>query len=155
MLNKVILIGRITKDPELKQAGDKYCCNFTLAVNRRFAKEGQQDSDFISCVTWGQSANFMSTYIKKGYLLSVEGRLQTRSYDGQIGKVYVTEVLCESVNNLTPKQSNQPQPQPQSQKPVYQEQNFLDAPRKEDTFEDSFMETPFSLELEPDDLPFY
>lgn len=148
MLNKAILIGRITKDPELKQAGQNRCCNFTLAVDRR-KKEGQQEADFISCVAWNGSADFMSNYIRKGNLLGIDGRLQTRSYDGQNGKVYVTEVVVERLVSLTSKPQAQPQPQPQSQKPVYQEQNFLDVP----PLEDSFMDTPFSLDT--DDLPFY
>lgn len=146
MLNRVVLIGRITKDPELRQAGSNNCCNFTLAVNRRFAREGQQDADFINCVAWNQSANFLSQYVKKGYLLSVEGRLQTRSYDGQSGKVYVTEVVCDSVNNLTPKgasTTSYSQPSAPAQ-----------APSMNNSFDDSFMDTP-SLEISSDDLPFY
>lgn len=146
MLNRVSLIGRITKDPELRQAGDRYCCNFTLAVGRRFAKDGQQQADFIGCVVWGQTANFLSSYIKKGYLLAVEGRLQTRSYDGHTGKVYVTEVYCESIDNLTPK----------SQASNYQAQQQVETtPAVPDvTFEDSFMDTP-GIELTGDELPYY
>lgn len=146
MLNRVVLIGRITKDPELRQAGSNNCCNFTLAVNRRFAREGQQDADFINCVAWNQSANFLSQYVKKGYLLSVEGRLQTRSYDGQSGKVYVTEVVCDSVNNLTPKGA--------STTSYSQPSAPVQAPSMNNSFDDSFMDTP-SLEISSDDLPFY
>ena len=104
MLNQVCLVGRIVKDPEIRQAGQTNVCNFTLAVNRKFKKEGQPDSDFINCTVFGKTAEFMGNYIKKGYLLSVNGSLQTRSYDGQNGKVFVTEVMCDSVDNLTSKE---------------------------------------------------
>jgi len=141
MINKTILVGRVTKDPEIRQAGSTNCCNFTLAVKRKFTKEGQPDADFINCVAWGQSANFLGNYIKKGYLLAVEGRLQTRSYESQNGKVNVTEVMCDSVENLTPKPSTQ-------NVKTYHQENFLDAPRIE-------YPSHKEVEISPDDVPFY
>lgn len=111
MINKVVLIGRLTKDPELRttQSGTSVC-SFNLAVNRRVQTPGQPDADFISCVAWGKSADNMTTYLHKGSLIGVEGRIQTRSYDNQQGqRVYVTEVQCESVQFLEPRRSAEEQ----------------------------------------------
>lgn len=107
-MNRVCLVGRITKDPELK-----YTSNgtpnvfFVLAVNRnRTDANGDRQADFISCTAWRTTAEFIAKYIKKGYQLSVEGRIQTRNWTDNNNQVhYVTEVLCDSVNNLTPRQS--------------------------------------------------
>lgn len=113
-MNRVALIGRLTKDPELRTTqGGTSVCSFNLAVNRKVKAEGQPDADFISCVAWGKTADNMYTYLHKGSLIGVEGRIQTRSYDNQQGqKVYVTEVQCESVQFLEPKGSTEAQEQP-------------------------------------------
>ena len=98
MINKVILVGRITKDPELRKTSSGISTvSFTLACNRRFSNsQGGQDADFINCVAWRQSADFMANYVKKGSLLGVEGRIQTRNYKDQSDRtVYVTEVVTE------------------------------------------------------------
>ena len=108
-LNRTILIGRITRDPELKktQSGVSVV-SFNLAVNRKFKKEGQPDADFINCVAWNHSADFLGNYIKKGHLLGVEGRIETRNYDDKDGKkVYVTEVVCDTVQALESKSQRQ------------------------------------------------
>ena len=110
MINRTILVGRITRDPELRKTSTGLSTvGFTLACNRRFSsQENGQDADFINCVAWRQSAEFMANYIRKGYLLGVEGRIQTRSYKDQSDRtVYVTEVVCESVQNLEPKRDTQ------------------------------------------------
>lgn len=99
-MNRAILMGRLTKDPELRytQQGTAVV-SFTIAVNRRFAKEGQQQADFISCVAWRQTAEFICKYFKKGSMLAVVGSIQTRSWDGQDGKrQYATEVLVDEVH---------------------------------------------------------
>lgn len=128
-MNKVIEIGRITKDPEVKMAGQTSVVNFTIAVNRRFKKDGQQEADFLNCVAMGNTANFIGSFIKKGYLLSIEGRLQSRSYDGQHGKVYVTEIFCESVENLTPRNNATQSAIQKVEQPTQTcvEQNIIDA----------------------------
>lgn len=105
MINKVILVGRITKDPELRktQSGASVV-SFTLACNRRNKQEGQPDADFINCVAWNKTADFMAQYVRKGALLGIEGRIQTRNYDDKDGKrVYVTEVVANSVQLLESK----------------------------------------------------
>ena len=100
--NKVILIGNMTADPELKQtAGGISVCSFSIAVNRRFAKadQGQQNVDFINIVSWRQQAEFVSRYFKKGNPILVCGQLQTRSWtDNQGQKRYATEVQADEIS---------------------------------------------------------
>ena len=103
MLNKVILIGRTTKDVDLrKTSSGTAVATFTLAVDNRFVqKDGQNTADFISCVAWNNTAEFMNNYVKKGSLVAVEGRIQTRTYDNKDGnRVYVTEVVVENLRSL-------------------------------------------------------
>ena len=111
MINRVVLVGRITRDPELRKTNTgTSVVSFTLAVNRRFSsnQEGGQDADFISCVAWRQSADFMANYVKQGALLGVEGRIQTRNYKDQSDRtVYVTEVVCDSVQILAQKRAEE------------------------------------------------
>ena len=102
-MNKVVLIGRMVKDPELKFApgSGTAVTNFTLAVNRRFKKEGQPEADFLPIVVWGKQAESTANYMSKGKLLSVAGRIETRSYDAKDGtKRYVTEVIADEVHFL-------------------------------------------------------
>lgn len=98
-MNRAILMGRLTKDPELRRTQQgTVVVSFTVAVNRRFAEEGQQQADFISCVAWRQTAEFICKYFKKGSMLAVVGSIQTRSWDGQDGKrQYATEVVVDEV----------------------------------------------------------
>ena len=107
-----MLTGRVTKDIELKVTPTgKSVCSFSLAVNRKFVQDGERQADFINCQLWGKSAETLDKYCKKGMLIGVEGRLQTRNYTNQQGQtVYVTEVVAESFTFLEKKQSNdQPQ----------------------------------------------
>nr|DAV42064.1 MAG TPA: Single strand binding protein [Caudoviricetes sp.] len=112
MINNVVLAGRITKDIELKvtQTG-KSVCSFSLAVERKFAQNGEKITDFINCQLWGKSAETLEKYGKKGMMIGIEGRIQTRKYTNQQGQtVYVTEVVADSFSFLEKKQSNdQPQ----------------------------------------------
>jgi len=105
MINRVVLVGRLTKDPVLrKTANGASVTSFTLACTRRFKQEGQPDADFINTVVWNKTADSVSQYTHKGSLVGVEGRIQTRSYDDQSGKrVYVTEVVADSVQFLESK----------------------------------------------------
>lgn len=102
MVNSVVLIGRLTRDPEMRttQNGTPVV-SYTLAVNRRFKSQGQPDADFISCVAWNKTADTMARYLHKGSLIAVQGRIQTRNYDNQQGqRVYVTEVVTDSFDFL-------------------------------------------------------
>lgn len=106
MLNRIVLIGRLTKDPELRytQSG-KAVCTFTLAVDRPYlANNGNREADFINIVVWNKTAENCAQYLAKGKLAAVDGRLQIRSYDGQDGqRRYVTEVIADNVRFLSPK----------------------------------------------------
>ncbi len=105
MINRVVLVGRLTKDIELKKTQSGLSvATFTVACNRRVAQGQERSADFINCVAWRQSAEFMAQYAKKGALVGVEGRISTRNYDGADGKkVYVTEVVCDSCQILESK----------------------------------------------------
>lgn len=103
MINRTILVGRITRDPELRKTQNgNSVVSFTVACNRRFGDQDQ--ADFINCVAWNQSADFLANYIKKGALLGVEGRIQSRTYENREGQtVYVQEVVCDTVQALEPR----------------------------------------------------
>ena len=139
MMNRVILVGRITKDPELKKtAQDIAVINFTIAVNRNYTdQQGEKQADFMSCVVWRRQAENVAKYVSKGMLLGVEGRIQTRQYESETGMKYITEVLCDSVQFLENKSSNQ---------------SFEDSSSTKSQ-SDEFYETSKKLAAE-DDLPF-
>jgi single-strand DNA-binding protein len=107
MMNRVILVGRLTKDPELRYTpSGAAVATFTLAVNRTFTnQQGEREADFLNIVVWKRAAENAANFLKKGSLAGVDGRLQSRSYEGQDGRrVFVTEVVAESVQFLEPKQ---------------------------------------------------
>lgn len=117
MINRVVLVGRLTKDPEFRTAQNGVSvATFTLAVNRNFKnKNGEQQADFINVVVFRQQAENVNNYLSKGNLAGVDGRIQSRSYENKEGqRVYVTEVLADSVQFLEPK-NNQSNNQPQQQ----------------------------------------
>lgn len=114
MINRVVLVGRLTKEPELRYTPSGVAtCRFTLAVNRTFSNQnGEREADFISIVAWRKLAENSANFLKKGSLAGVEGRIQTGSYEGQDGKqVYTSDVVADSVQFLEPRgnagQSNQ------------------------------------------------
>lgn len=105
-MNRVLLVGRLTKDPDLRYTPSGVAvATFTLAVNRTFTnQQGEREADFINCVIWRKQAENVANFLKKGSLAGVDGRLQTRNYEGQDGKrVYVTEVVAENVQFLEPR----------------------------------------------------
>ena len=108
-MNKAILVGRLTRDPELKStANGTNVCSFSVAVNRRYKNaEGNYDADFINCTAWRQTAEFVSKYFTKGRMIGVVGSIQTRNYDDKDGKkVYVTEVAADEVYFVESKGDN-------------------------------------------------
>ena len=146
MLNNVSLVGRLTKDVDLRYTPSNVAvATFTLAVNRTFKNEnGDREADFINCVMWRQQAENLANWAKKGALIGIAGRIQTRSYDNQQGqRVYVTEVVAEQFQLLESKgqQGNQTQQRPQVQ------QQTPDFSRNENT-------NTNPLEISDDDLPF-
>ncbi len=110
MLNSVILIGRLTKDPDLRYTPNGIAVTtFTLAVNRNFTnKQGQREADFINVVSWRNTAEIVAKYLTKGSLIAVEGRIQTRNYDNNEGRrIYVTEVVADDVRFLETKKDRE------------------------------------------------
>ncbi len=146
-INHVTLVGRLTKDIEIKKTQSNLSvCNFTVAVDRRFAQgqNGERPAAFINCIAWKQSADFLGSYATKGTIVSVEGRIQTRNYDGQNGKVYVTEVVAESVQIISQKND---------QKPTSNAQQNTSNNSSDDSAVD-YEDDP-TLDIDTDDLPFY
>lgn len=112
-MNNCSLIGRLTKDPEVKktQSGTSVC-SFTIAVDRRFKNaDGTREADFIPCVGWRQVADIIGQYFHKGSRIGITGSIQTRSYDGQNGKVFITEVLVSEIEFIDKKSETQEQKQ--------------------------------------------
>ena len=109
MINRAVLVGRLTKDPELRKTQSGLSVtSFTVAVNRRKKEDGTQEADFINCQAWRGGADFISQYGRKGALVGIDGRIQTRSYDTSDGiRKYITEVLCDSVQLLESKATSE------------------------------------------------
>lgn len=116
-MNKVVLMGRLTKAPDIKytQSTNTQVASFSLAVNRRFAKQGEErQADFINIVAWSKTAEFVSKYFKKGQQVGVIGRIQTRNYEDDKGvKHYITEVVAEEVYFADTKKDNTENENPQ------------------------------------------
>lgn len=96
-MNKVILMGRLTKDPDTRQAGETTVTRFSIAIDRRYKQDGGQTADFPSIVAFGKTAEFISKYFHKGVKIAIEGRLQTGSYEKDGVKHYTTDVIAEAV----------------------------------------------------------
>lgn len=140
MMNRVILVGRITKEPEIKYTQSNIpVVSFTLAINRQFSDQsGEKQADFVQCVVWRKQAENLAKFVKKGALLGVEGRIQTRNYEAENGTRYVTEVVCDSIQFLESKQESEEQP-------FKEDKNTQDS--------EEFYETSKQLAAE-EDLPF-
>jgi len=171
MMNRVVLVGRLTKDPELRYTPSGVAvATFTLAVNRTFTnQQGEREADFINCVVWRRPAENVANFLKKGSLAGVDGRLQSRSYEDQTGRrVYVTEVVADSVQFLEPRGA--------AGNPSGGNQNFygggnqggnanpfgggsFDQNRNQNQGHTSFDDDPFAndgqtIDISDDDLPF-
>ncbi len=107
-MNKVILMGRLTKDPEMRAtASNISVCSFTVAVDRRFKSDGQPTADFIPVIAWRQTAEFVNKYFRKGNKIAVTGSIQTRSWDDKDGnRRYATEVVADEVEFCESKKSD-------------------------------------------------
>ncbi|MGB7593975.1 MAG: single-stranded DNA-binding protein [Erysipelotrichaceae bacterium] len=152
MINRVVLVGRITKDPELRktQTG-KSVASFTVACNRRTSAGQQEQADFIRCTTWERTADFVGQYVRKGSLIGVEGRITTGSYDGADGKkVYTTEVTCDSVQLLESKGAGENRSQNTTAPSKGQSNGYYP---DNNTAEEDFNTGPL-LDISSDDLPF-
>lgn len=140
MINRVILTGRLTKDPELKYTANGVAVvSFTLAVDRQFkSKNGDREADFINCVVWRKQAEAFANYNHKGSMIGVDGRLQVRSYENKQGaRVYVTEVVVDTFSFLSGRQDNNQQQAPQKQQGT-----------------DPFQGAGHEIDVNDDDVPF-
>ena len=145
-MNKVILVGRLTRDPEVKNTTTgKAVATFTLAVDRRFKnKDGQKEADFVPIVVWGKQAEFVGQYLSKGSQIGVSGRLQVRSYDAQDGqRRYVTEVVADEINFLS-----------SSRKDSNAGFQQASAPRVDNNMSVMGLDEDFHLMADDDDIPF-
>lgn len=152
MINNVVLVGRLTKDVEIRKTQSGLSvASFTIACDRRLSQEqknnGEQSADFISCVAWRGSADFLGRYAHKGDTVGVEGRIQTRNYDRDGQKVYVTEIIANNVSIL---HSNQPKQAQAQTQPQQQTQNTA-ATQANDPIEDYL--NGYS-DINSDELPF-
>lgn len=112
-MNKVILIGRLSKDVDVRYAGETCVARYGLAVDRRFKKEGEASADFINCVAFGSNGQFAEKYLRKGMKIAVVGRIQTGNYTDKNGnKVYTTDIVVEEHEFAESKQTEQPKSQP-------------------------------------------
>lgn len=119
MINRAVLVGRLTKDPEFRTTPNGVnVATFTLAVNRTFTNaNGEREADFINVVVFRNQAENVNNYLSKGQLAGVDGRIQSRSYENQEGRrIFVTEIVADSVQFLEPKNNNQQNNQPQQQR---------------------------------------
>ncbi|MCC2090269.1 single-stranded DNA-binding protein [Mammaliicoccus sciuri] len=163
MINSTTLVGRLTKDPELRTTPSGVeVGNFTLAVNRTFTNQnGEREADFINCIVFRKQAVNVNQYLSKGKLAAIVGRLQTRSYENKEGqKVYVTEVVCENVQFLEPKDSqndsNSYQNGTNYQKGNNYSQNNQNVQKGQNKTKYDQQNNPFTngSQLNDDDLPF-
>ena len=146
-MNKAIIIGRLTKDPEMRTTTSGVnSTTFTVAVSRNYTgANGERETDFLNCVAWRKQAENIAKYCTKGTQVAVEGRIQTRSYDAQDGtKRYVTEIIADNVTFLSTKGG------------TGSADNFVgsDAPATSDISEDPFKDFGEEVALSDDDLPF-
>lgn len=160
MINNVVLVGRLTKDPDLKYTSNGTAvANFTVAVNRKKSGDGEQQADFINCQAWRKTAEALANYTKKGALVGVEGRIQTRSYDNSEGrKVYVTEVIADGVKFLDSKNNSNSSNNAQQRDGLVNTQNNYSNPSGSTygspAANSSLTAGSTPYEIDDDDLPF-
>lgn len=164
MINNVVLVGRLTKDPELKYTQSGIAsCRFTLAANRPFKNAaGEQEADFINCVTWRKTAENTANFLRKGSLAGIEGRIQTSNFEGKDGnRVFMTEIVADSVQFLEPKpassnQSNGGNQSGQTNTPNQQQnaQNRQQTTSKPQYGQGDPFDNGGPVDISDDDLPF-
>ena len=158
MMNKVILIGRLTRDPELRHTPNGTAvCQFSIAVDRLPDQNGQRQADFISVTVWNRLAENLAKYMSKGRLIAVEGRIQTRNYDNNEGKrVYVTEIIASNIQYLESKNTgNSSFVNSSNYEQSDNSQPMMDAPMETvDIEKDPFESFGESVAISDNDLPF-
>lgn len=147
-MNKVVLIGRLTKEPELRKTPtDLSVCQFTIAVNREYSKNEEQQTDFINCVAWRNQADNLCKYQHKGNLIAVDGSIQVRTYDNDKGiKKYVTEVVANHIDFIEKKE--------QAPAPTPYEMASANYQNQKQQFNNQFENVQAKNDISADDLPF-
>ena len=153
MINRVVMVGRLTRDPELRRTGNGAAVtSFTLALNRNYNSADGQQADYISCVVWNKVAENVEKYCSKGSLIGVEGRLRSRSYDNAQGqRVYVTEVVCDSVQFLETKPRDKYEEQQYHSQSTYNPNQYQQPQNQQ---QDSFMNENPPFNIMEDDIQF-
>lgn len=170
MINRTVLVGRLTRDPELRYTGSGAAVvSFTVAVNRQFTNsQGEREADFINCVMWRKAAENFANFTRKGSLVGIDGRIQTRNYENQQGqRVFVTEVvadnfsLLESRSESERRQSSEIHNDSQGSMPSQPSSNPFDAGQSDSGAQqpnnnpnDPFANGGQSIDISDDDLPF-
>jgi single-strand DNA-binding protein len=168
MINRVVLVGRLTRDPDLRTTGSGISVlSFTLAVDRQYTNaQGERDADFINCVIWRKAAENFANFTSKGSLVGIDGRLQTRNYENKDGqRVYVTEVVVDNFALLESRRARQERPSgnqfnPQGGAPVNNSNAPLTSNRPQADSKpqsdpnDPFADSGKSIDISDDDLPF-
>ena len=152
-MNKVFLIGRLTRDPELRYTGSNTpVCSFSIAVNRNFTNsQGEREADFINIVVWRKQAENVKNYLSQGSQVAIDGRIQTRNYEDQNGqKRYVTEVVADNVEFLGSKKDNNSKTNSDEPTPY----DFKDDSNTTSVENNPFEDFGSSIEISDDELPF-
>ena len=154
MINRVVMVGRMTRDPELRRTGSGAAVtSFTLALNRNYNSADGQQADYISCVVWNKVAENVAQYCSKGSLVGVEGRLRSRTYDNAQGqRVYVTEVVCDSVQFLETKPRDKYEEQQYHQQASAPVNSYQQPVQNQQ--QDNFMNEQPSYNIMEDDIQF-
>ena len=157
MINSVVLVGRLTKDPELRYTPSGVpMARFTVAVNRTFSNQnGEREADFINCIAWRNQAENLSNFMRKGSLIGVTGRIQTGSFEGQDGKrVYTTDVIADSIQFLEPRSNQDPRPSDYATQSNQTPQQSSSNQGNRTPDADPFNQPNGPVEVSEDDLPF-
>ena len=163
MINRTVLVGRLTRDPELKHtANDAAVMSFTVAVNRQFTNsQGEREADFINCVIWRKAAENFAKFTSKGSLVGIDGHIQTRNYENQQGqRVYVTEVVVDNFSLLESRKdnSNDNTNDNSNKAPSYNQSknssNSNSSSNSRTNIRDPFADNSKPIDISDDDLPF-
>jgi len=161
MINRTVLEGRLTRDPELRYTqGGTAVASFTLAVNRQFTNsQGEREADFINCVIWRKAAENFAKLVHKGSLVGIDGRLQTRNYENKQGnRVYVTEVVADNFSLLESRKDNSNNNTNSNQSPSYNQSknssNSNSSSNSKPNMSDPFADNSKPMDISDDSLPF-
>ena len=164
MINRTVLVGRLTRDPELRYTqGGTAVASFTLAVNRQFTNsQGEREADFINCVIWRKAAENFTNFTHKGSLVGIDGHIQTRNYENQQGnRVYVTEVVVDNFSLLESRKDNSNDNDNSNQAPSYNKSknssnsnNSNNSSNSKTNMSDPFADNSKPIDISDDSLPF-